>query len=124
MKVNTKNWLFRWAYLFKMDRDYVHTTTLCALFWRSVLLTPAVIGLIAAPVVAVAYQTALNGWWWLGLRTLIVTGCAIGFIGVIALCAWLDGEPSPKRRKEPSVIREAIRGIKERYCPIVYVERV
>lgn len=126
MKLSTHNWLFRWAYLFKIDRDYVRTTTLCAIFWRSVLLTPLVLALISLPVVAIAYQTALNGWWWLGLRVLMGLGALVVVVGIGALCAWLEEREYKQsfktRRDEPSVIRGAIKGIKERYCPIVYIE--
>ena len=40
MKLSKESWVIRWAYLFDKDSQIPPVTNACAVFWRSVLLTP------------------------------------------------------------------------------------
>lgn len=66
MKLSSKNWLVRWAYLDHGKWELPERTTVCALFFRAFVLSPLmavmmlVVIAIAAPCVGL-----VKGWDWL-----------------------------------------------------------
>lgn len=113
--------LARWAYLLS---DYTPCqTTLCTLFWRSVLLTP--IKLIGVGVFLGALLYVLI---WLPFKEFGLFGPLIAPLFTGFLVLWFIVLGKIKERwsdndyPEPSIIMEGLRGIKEKYCPIVRIE--
>lgn len=132
LTVNHRNWFFKWAYLinFQDTRDAIDVTTLCSLFWRSAVLTPLKLCVLSSPVVGMGY--------WIGVtdretvREVIVL--VVWVVGGMSFAIHMDNRARAKRERDeamgikpkppkPSFIGETIRGIKERYCPLVRVER-
>lgn len=128
LKVTTRNLFFRWAYLFttQKTRDDMRTTTICALFWRSVLLTPITIIGMSIPVIVLGFTAARIGWVAVVLRIVGVVGAAAALCVVIA---WVESRSYVRsldrslEARKPSWIKEAYRGIKDRYCPLLRVEK-
>lgn len=135
LRVTTRNWFFRWAYLFttQRQRDCMGATTLCDMFWRSVLLTPFQLFCAAVPVVAISSIVIDAGVWNFARGLGVALGIITLVFGVAATIVFINqsirGEKSnaitvvaTRASNATQVVSEAVRGIKERYCPIVRVE--
>lgn len=123
LNVTTRNWFFRWAYLFKSDRDYITTTTVCELFWRSIIVTPFQIAVMAVPVIALSLAVAKEGWLRVFGTIIVALVLALGLVVLMSWIAERQYHRSLDAKPRNRFLREAYRGIKERYCPIVRVSR-
>ncbi len=124
MKLNVDSKTVRWAYLFG---DYVpHQTSLCAIFWRCVLLTPlklafiVFIGSMLATLIIMLVKLAyLNG---------AFTAIFVGLVTGLAVFAYLNrrsryktGDSLIDKVGEWPVIQGA-KAVKGKICPIVELE--
>lgn len=114
MELPRESWIVRWAYL---GSQYVpERTSLCALFWRVVLVTPLLISAFITLCGALAFMVyrhpqpaaAVVG---------VAAMTAICLLGGAALHDWREGKKDKPER--PSVIRDGYRAIKRKVCPIV-----
>jgi ABC-type sugar transport system permease subunit len=113
MKLNRNSRAFKWAYLWE-NPYYVHHTSLCNLFWRTVLITPLKLAfplVIAACLVVVAWSEPLN--------TLIVLAIVIS---LPTTCILWDGVRRRYNNKEPGIIVGGFKAVKSKICPIVSIE--
>ena len=115
LTIKHRGYLYQWAFWLTAPWSCPfpnQATNLCALFWRTVVVTPAkivAIGVILGILVLAHIEEAILGWFFV-LVPWIMVGAVFGGI-------WCAG-----KGKEASPIKETIHGIKERYCPIVRVE--
>ena len=124
MELQKNGRAIRWAYMFE---DFTPCqTTLCAMFWRTVMITPLKLAFLASIISLVLYTVfwiPVHIWGWWGL---------LAFPGIITLLAgipWISYEYTEWRsirvdaHKEPSVIIEGIKALKSRFCPIITIKR-
>lgn len=104
MKLTRSNWLLKWAFLGE-SLPY-RNTTLCALFWRIVLFTPMKL-IVAGSLVGLLL---IFPWFDLGWKAIFLYLGVAGFFGVDALVGYAG------------FIGEAVKGIKEKYCPLIQIE--
>ena len=123
--------LIRFAYPFKKVGDIPSYTSLCALFWRVVLLAPFIYGAIGA---LCGGLTGLLVYWVYGLFHLwsgawVPVGVVV-FVGLIFGVIWLmDRYSKPTEwlfdrveyRVTHSIVYLGASAIKKRYCPIVSI---
>lgn len=123
MKLRTNSKVVKWAYLFS---DYVpHQTSICPLFWRCVLVTPAILSALAGVI-----GVAIYGFVILPIKELGWPGSlVVPLIVTIVYLAGKIGDLTRRRRweqlehpTEPSVVREFIKATKSKICPIVTLE--
>lgn len=119
--ISHSNLILRWAYLFEGVPYEIRQVDLCSIFWRSILLTPLKLAGILA-VISVCceffFVLPIRHWEWWGL--LVFPG-VVGFIFLInRLHAWEDDQFYGYTR--PNLIIEALRGFKNRYCPIIKID--
>jgi hypothetical protein len=108
--------IVRWAYLFEKRSRWGWQTSLCALFWRAVLLTPLKLLL---PLTAVA----LLGWavYAHGAEVVKVVGLmALIFISTAAIVGTVEVLKSDTVRE--SVVWQGANAVKGKFCPIVQIE--
>jgi hypothetical protein len=127
--VNSK--LIRFAYPFMKPRNIPSYTSLCALFWRVVLIAPLVYGAVGALCAGIAGGL---GYWVYCLFRLrpgawIVVG-GLAFVALIFGITWLVDRYSKRfagwsdrteYRVTHSVVWLGAAAIKKRYCPIVSI---
>lgn len=115
--------IIRWAYLWAGGAPY--RTSLCRLFWRTVLITPLKLLGCAACVAIIGAAIYVHPW--------RVACLLVGLALLVAICAsisWLEGHPKVQawsRRREdrrhqsksPSVLIHGFRAVKAKMCPIV-----
>lgn len=107
MTLKPSNWLVRWAYVCETPPS---RTTLCALAWRVVALTPLKIGVPLFLAGGYAYLLYAFPW-----DTLRATGAFVGGGGLISTVMMLVV------RFEDTFLYTAYRAIKDRYCPLVWI---
>lgn len=120
LKRNSK--LVRWAYLFESRREYTVRTSLCAIFWRSVLFTPLKlfsIGLLGA---FCCFLMFLYGrlWWQHWTVAVLRTLGVIGAAAFLLFMVWVTGSHTDLAiyaEKHP-LIQGAL-AVKRKICPIV-----
>lgn len=127
MNLSRQSLIFRWAYFFdgRAKRRSIEQTSVCAIFWRCVLLTPLLILGIVLFVAAI-----LNLVWTHPIPVLKGLASAATIIGAIVLIA--NAQERRKRRREalaeagfvetPSMLMAGAKAIKARICPIVEID--
>jgi amino acid permease len=116
MRLDRDALIVRWAYLFEKRSRWGWQTSLCALFWRAVLLTPLKLLL---PLTAVAFL----GWAVYAnlVETLKVVGImAFIFITTAAIVGAIEVLKSDTVRE--SVVWQGAKAVKGKFCPIVQIE--
>ena len=114
MQINRKGMLVRWAYLWC---GVPNQTDICALFWRTVLLTP--LTLLAAVLIAgttlvtlgvVPYLLFQDGGW-IGLL----------YIPVVIVIPWgiMLMRYAATKTEAGLVIRQGIKGFRSQYCAVI-----
>lgn len=116
MELSRKSKLARWAYRFDSYRP-PYQTTLCALFWRALLLTPlqyalltVVPGLILSVIIMEVWVNPYEFLLGVGVFVASVTFVIV----VFDICDYF------RYRGQDTVLVQAIKGIKGKYCPIIY----
>lgn len=117
MTLDSKGWVYWWAYL--LTEWYNKPipgaqTNLCKVFWRCVFWTPAKLTLIGAGTAFAGFglfYIPFKDFGWLGL---LITP---GVLGGLAGLGW-----ALSKGFQSETLAEVHRAIKERYCPIVKVE--
>lgn len=127
MKVKRDGWLAWWAYMFSdsyHDGDYwgavPRRTSLCALFWRSVLLTPLVLLCCVGAVIALAaiFGIFIVRFW----RPI---GITLGSVALVWGIIWLLMEWATRTEVDiPYVVQEStlykgFKSVKGKFCPII-----
>jgi hypothetical protein len=121
MRMSCTHRLVRWAYF---AASYTPAqTNLCAVFWRSVLVTPLKLLGLAFFLYFVVYALLIYpvlalGWWGL-LSGPIVAGLLM--LSVLA-SDWFRRCPSTSDSGQPSVLATTFRAMKARYCPIIEID--
>ncbi len=113
MELKRDSLLVRYAYWLSRD-GAPSSTTLCALFWRCLLLQPlkfAALGFAIFVVIKFGFIDAVreDGWW----AALILPGIRLTLAAFVAIVFWIGhliGSP---------FAQDIIDAIKERYCPII-----
>lgn len=119
MKVDRYGRLVRWAYWGAASVPF--QTSLCALFWRTVLWTPLKGATLLLTGGSVLYVLGRLTWETKGLVPLAI---ALG-VGVIwALIKFLPGTfRRIATRTDQSIVWQGAKAVKGRLCPIVELER-
>jgi hypothetical protein len=128
MRVKAESRLVRWAYLLDTDGT-PDRTTVCALFWRTVLYTPVKLVLIACFAVWVVYLLGLlasiaidltreN---WSEFVAVVIT--AAGAFASFAFAHWAEKRFKARRDQAPGLLRSYVQAVKQRVCPFVYIEK-
>lgn len=121
MKLSRDSKLVRWAYFLSEQNPPKHTN-LCNLFWRTVLLTPlklsAFLCLLGTVLLAALILPVMQLGWW----GLLVTPTVLGIIYIIFFTVDRRSGRQTKSQKPPGLVKEAIKAIKERYCPLITLE--
>jgi hypothetical protein len=122
MKLQRNSWLIRWAYF---GADYVpRQTTLCALFWRIILLTPLKVAFLitlGCMVVWTMFITPFKAFGWWGL--LVTPSILLLLWLLIVICSgikWLFSRSLDS--ENASIVSETIDGFKHKFCPIIELE--
>ena len=103
---------------------------LCALFWKLIVSFVAltIVGTVGSVMVFSSLVMPLLWYLWWGNSTYgiygLFSGAAIATYIVIVVFGggyWWDNRPRRLPRSQPRfpIVREALRGIKERYCPLI-----
>lgn len=97
---------------------------MCALFWRSVFLCPLIVVALLVVVCGVMYIWFILPYLTFGWKGLLIAPI---FLAAVALVTFLslkleDRLYAPAKPKEPGFIVTAYRSIKNRYCPMIYLE--
>ena len=116
MELNRKSWIVWWAYLWEGAPP--HQTSLCALFWRTVALSPVKVFSLGCVIALIGSAVYEYPW-----RSVALVGVVASILGAIVLIAWLVDEVEfrhrPRQPEQPSVVRDGFRAIKGKVCPIV-----
>lgn len=125
MYLNRTDKIVRWAY-FTYEPTNGHCnapklSSLCAIFWRSVLWTPLKL------LFPVACLVALCGVAWAKPKDFIEgAGIVIGVLGLIVLIAWLSDNQGPivavNEKLDDSVLWQGLKAVKSKACPLVYID--
>ena len=118
MELRRNSWIVRWAYLFEYRRVWVRQTSICALFWRTVLLTPLKIAVPSSVLVMLAFVAYTHPWNF--LKALLL----IGVIGLTTAAIVGIVEAADSGSIQRSLVGRGITAIKDRYCPIVSIEGI
>lgn len=115
MQLRRDSRVVRWAYLWESSVPY--RTSLCAIFWRTVLWTPLK---MIAPLGILSF--CLRMAWLYPLDWAIGTGVFIGIVLAVGCIAWVQYRFEHRdvwADKKPSVLRDGFRAVKSKVCPIV-----
>ena len=118
LKLKRNHPLLVWAYLLE-NRERLGYTTLCTVFWRTVLWTPLLkLGLPSALVSGYLFLWIIEPW-----NTLVFHLTFVGIISFAIGVALLGaGATHAKLHIQHGIIGEAYRGFKQKYCHIIHVE--
>lgn len=127
--VNRNSALVRWAYLF--DSDVPRQTSLCAIFWRSVLIVPAALALIVGAIAGVATLVFLYLRLWFRIPKVAgLISLAVFFAGTFySVTSWLAGGGDRKITRavgnywDNSILVQGALATKQRFCPIITIVR-
>lgn len=124
MNIRLHRWsrLVQWAYLWEDGVPY--QTSICPLFWRTVLVTPLKVGVPLGGLLLLGFWTVYYTHKVL-FAVLVISGvvCAVGLIaGVCELFTRARGRLDGAWR-EQSVVYQGFRSIKARMCPLVEIYR-
>ena len=116
MELPRESWIVRWAYLWEGYTP--HQTSLCALFWRTVALSPLKVFMLGCVLALIG--SAVYDYPW---QSVALVGVVASILGAMILIAWLVDEVEFRHRQrqpeQPSVVRDGFRAIKGKVCPIV-----
>lgn len=120
MKLQRNSRVVRWAY---WGERVPERTSLCAIFWLTVLVTPMKI-LICLCLVWIIGPAV----WFFPLRISALIACMAIFVAVVWLGGWIE-EQARKRRfnrpdddePKPSVLIDGLKAVKGKVCPIVEI---
>lgn len=127
MKADRQGWLIKWAYLLRHlnDEGIPHTTSVCVLFWRCIVLTPVHIALflgvvaglgffLIAPWVMYDFHNVLAVW----------TGFAMLFVLIAGIATRTDDSfTSSGELNFIDVIVGHYDAVHTKVCPLVTIER-
>ena len=121
MRISRNSLIIRWAYLLMvvLGDPIPRQTSLCALFWRTVLITPLWIAIFVTAVLFVGflgYQAWLKPWEALW-AVIIITGPALVLLAGVETHDYLTADTD-----SPSIIRGGFRAVKDKLCPIVKLD--
>lgn len=126
--------IVRWAYLH--DKDVPERTSLCAIFWRSVLWTP--LGLFCKVAITIwtigwlmwlaflAFDWAITNWpTTLRILTVVFLGAVlvVGCVVATRITSWLRTQERPIRAIKESPIYQGAVAVKSKVCPLVEIRR-
>lgn len=128
IQLHSTDRLVRWAYLGVDKYNRPNVTSLCEVFWRSVLLTPLkLIGLLAC-YLGLCYSLGLVSYenpWILPS----VAGILLSIVGVVVLISYLIETAKEKdlgykvgNRFNSFILVRGFKAVKAQYCPIVYID--
>lgn len=124
MVVSRQSRLVRWAYF--LDSRTPEHTSLCALFWRTVLITPLKICMIIGGAISITFLLAMLGYEGF-LNAALVGKVAVVTLPVVGICYWLFKPrghlDAPAKRAieaitESVVVQGAI-AVKSKICPLI-----
>ncbi|MEE9401440.1 MAG: hypothetical protein V3V32_05430 [Dehalococcoidia bacterium] len=127
MKVNRESWLIKWAYLLKIQSDegVPYNTSVCALFWRCVVVTPIHVIIFLATLFGFGFMLAYP-WMIYSFHNVLAvwTGFAMLFV-LIAGIATKEDDPytSGGELNFIGVIAGHYDAVHTKVCPIVTIER-
>lgn len=125
MQLKARSLVVRWAYLWSMD-GIPDQTSLCALFWRTVLVTPLK---LLVPVIVLSMVAAF-----IWLKPLAAVASVVGMAAIAgfgALMGYLADRHHDRRAlrqmsdkgTKPSVLIDGFYAVKGKVCPIVELTR-
>lgn len=119
MRLKKSSWVVKWAYLGE-GRNIPASTSLCALFWRCVALTPLktfFVAFVTFGVGFIGYKAVMNP-----LNTLI----ALVIVGMIPLLSKLDDWDTKRKvegvkpwRSSNNVMVQTYFAVKDKVCPLI-----
>lgn len=126
--------LAKWAYVFEWDK-IPKQTSLCALFWRAVLLSPTkivfaamvAVGLLTTAIQLLAFFFHFN---WRAVLFVIVAMLAgvvviavlaAGVVAVVVIGEKVEDKTSIVERVRASFLVQGAKAVKSKYCPIVEI---
>jgi hypothetical protein len=124
VKINSDSRLVRYTYFLATRPP--ETTNLCRLFWRTVLMT----GFYALPPTLLGFY--VRAWIIAPWDTFFFTLGALIAIGLIVFCGYMEDRAKERKalrelgllpEKQPSLLTEAVWGVKNRVCPRIEIER-
>jgi hypothetical protein len=119
MELKRDSWLVKWAYLGEHINKWSDThTSLCALFWRSVLFTPlklavplGMVGVIAV----MAYHEPMSA--------LVVFGGVLIALALTAAVAFVSAYVQERGTSDQSpVVVQMLKSVKGKVCPMVTIK--
>jgi hypothetical protein len=132
MRIGNDAWIVKWAYLFS-SRTPVRTS-LCAFFWRCVLVTPLICAVIAAVISGLAWglyvALIVKGFWWVATIAAVLFAAwyvadrsgalrSAGFKVADAIDAIADTRPIRQGQWAVVVLWRGLKAVKAKMCPVI-----
>jgi hypothetical protein len=111
MRLSRNNWLIRYAFFLTPKRYLPGSVSLCVLFWRCVFAT-VFVALALSLVATLVHQAYLFPWAFVSV---------VASAAAILLTIFLLAKASDQVKNRESLLGTAYWGIKNRFCPIIYI---
>ena len=119
MNINRNSFVITVAYFFTMEWDIPKRTSLCVLFWRTVLSAlvmlaiSAMIGTLLGILGAIVWEKPLE------VASLVIAIVMVGAVGALCLRWVINRETSESQ----TLAGKYFRAVKDRVCPVVNIVR-
>jgi hypothetical protein len=119
MELKRDSWLVKWAYLGEHVNVWSDThTSLCALFWRSVLFTPLKLSVPLMLVGVLAVMTYQEP-----MQALVFFGGVAGVLTVVCAVAYVSSYVQDSGTSDqPPVVVQMLKSVKGKVCPMVTIK--